>query len=144
MPVAKNTQSGFSLIEMLVAIVILAVGLLGLAQLQITAMKTNSQSATSAAATALAQQVVEKIAAIDADDAMFTSSTGVTWDGSPVTVAGAGTYDITYDVTQVLANGTAIPNLFRIDVNVLSTSDLMHVLGNQRRLATASTLKRAI
>jgi len=142
MPVAKKSQSGFSLIELLVAVVILAVGLLGLAQLQITAMKTNSQSATSTASAALAQRVVEKIAAMSADDAMFDGPGSGTW-GSAV-VEGAGTYDITYDVTPVTASGVAVTNLFRVEVTVTSTTDLMHVLGNQQRVVKAFTLKRAI
>jgi type IV pilus assembly protein PilV len=40
----KSGQAGFSLIELLVAIVILAVGLLGLAELQVTAIRANSHS----------------------------------------------------------------------------------------------------
>ena len=61
MSASKNSQSGFSLIELLVAVVILAVGLLGLAQLQVTAIKVNSQSMTSTTARALAQKVVETV-----------------------------------------------------------------------------------
>ena len=41
---SENSQSGFSLVELLVAIVVLAICMLGLAQLQITAMRTNSKS----------------------------------------------------------------------------------------------------
>ena len=63
MSTSKNSQSGFSLVEMLVAVVIIAVGLLGLAQSQVTAIKVNSQSMTSTTARALAQKVVEEIAA---------------------------------------------------------------------------------
>ncbi len=148
MNVSKNPQSGFSLVELLVAVLILAVGLLGLAQLQITAMKTNSQSATSTAATALAQKVVEEIAAMNGDDPMFDGPGSGTWaspvTGSPVTVAGAGTYVITYDVTQVQAAGVDVTNVRRIEITVTSTSDVMHVLGNQTREAKAFTLKRAI
>ncbi len=72
--VAKKSQAGFTLIELLVAVVILAVGLLGLAQLQVTAIKTNSQSATKTAATSLAQQAIEKILAWDADDPRLDAS----------------------------------------------------------------------
>ena len=46
MPASKKMQAGFTLVELLIAIVILAVGLLGLVQLQMTAIKTNSQSMT--------------------------------------------------------------------------------------------------
>lgn len=146
MPVVKNAQSGFSLVEMLIAVMILAVGLLGLAELQISAMKANSQSATSSAAAALAQQVVEGIAAMDADDPIFNAaSTGNVWAGSPVTVSGAGTYNITYDVELVeSAAGTPVTNLYRVLIEVRSTQSLLNVLGNKKRVAFATTLKRAI
>ncbi len=49
MPASKKIQAGFTLVELLVAIVVLAIGLLGLVQLQVTAIKTNSQSMTSTA-----------------------------------------------------------------------------------------------
>ena len=146
MSVSKNTQSGFSLIELLVAVVILAIGLLGLAQLQVTAIKTNAQSTTSTAATAIAQSVVEEIAAMGADDPMFDGPTASTqtWTGSPVTVAGAGTYNITYDVTAVQAGGSTVSNLFNIEITVTSISKVTHVLGNKVRQAKAFTIKRAI
>lgn len=60
----RSKQAGFSMIEMLVAIVILAVGLLGLAQLQITAMGTNSKSGSIVAATTVAQMATEEIMAV--------------------------------------------------------------------------------
>ncbi|MBW2690034.1 MAG: type IV pilus modification protein PilV [Deltaproteobacteria bacterium] len=153
MPVSqktKNTQSGFTLVELLVAVVILAVGLLALAQLQVTAIKTNAQSATSTAAVALAQKIVEEIAALDADDAMFDapSSGFLTWDGSPVEMEGAGTYNITYEVNVVEPDPSdstiTISNLYQINIRIESTTDVMHVLGNKRRVVTAATLKRAI
>ena len=118
MPASKNPQSGFSLIEMLVAVVILAIGLLGLAQLQVTAIKANAQSTTSSAATAIAQKIVEEISAMGADDPMFGGPTASTqtWPGSPITVAGAGTYNITYDVTAVQAGTSIVSNLFNIEI----------------------------
>jgi type IV pilus assembly protein PilV len=142
MPASENAQSGFTLVELLVAVLILAVGLLGLAELQITAMKTNSQSATSTAAAALAQKVVEEIAAMSGEDPMFAGPGSGTW--GTVTVEGGGTYNITYDVTQVQASGVDVTNVRRVEITVTSTSDLMHVLGNQTRQAKAFTLKRAI
>lgn len=153
MPVSqktKNTQSGFTLVELLVAVVILAVGLLALAQLQVTAIKTNAQSASSTAAVALAQKIVEEIAAMDADDVMFDapSSGFLTWDGSPIEVEGAGSYNITYEVNTVKpdpGNTTiTISNLYQINIRVESTTAVMHVLGNKLRSVDASTLKRAI
>ena len=145
MPVSKKAQAGFTLIELLAAVLILAIGLLGLAQLQVTAIKANSQSATSTAAAAIAQKVVEEVAALPADHSMFdAASSGNTWPGSPIAVEGGGTYNVTYDVVQVQADGNDVTNLFRVDITVSSTGEVMHVLGNQTRLVEVSTLKRAI
>ena len=144
MSTPRQQQAGFTLIELLVAVVILAIGLLGLAQLQVTAIKTNAQSSTSTAATAIAQKVVEEVAALGADDPLFDGPGSGTWPGSPITVAGAGTYVVTYDVTNVTAGGNNITNLYRIEITVTSSADVMHVLGQQVRQAKAFTLKRAI
>ena len=77
MSASKNSQSGFSLIELLVAVVILAVGLLGLAQLQVTAMRANSQTASTTAATAIAQHALEAVVAWGHnDDRLKSTQTG--------------------------------------------------------------------
>lgn len=145
MPASKKMQAGFTMIELLVAVVILAIGLLGLVQLQVTAIKTNAQSTSATAAAAIAQNIVEEIAALPSDHAMFDApSSGNTWSGSPFIVEGGGTYNVTYDVVRVQADGTDVTNVYRVDIVVTSTTELMHVLGNQTRLVEISTLKRAI
>jgi prepilin-type N-terminal cleavage/methylation domain-containing protein len=53
-------KEGFSLIEVLVALVILAVGLLGLAMFQITAIKGNAIASKWTVATELAQDRLER------------------------------------------------------------------------------------
>ncbi len=53
-------QGGFTLIEVLVALVILSVGLLGLAMFQITAIKGNAIAAKWTVATELAQDRIER------------------------------------------------------------------------------------
>ena len=53
-------QDGFTLIEVLVAITILAVGLLALALMQTTAIKANALSSKSTVATQLAQDRLEQ------------------------------------------------------------------------------------
>ena len=53
----RKGQSGFSLVELLVAVLILAVGLLGLAELQISTMKANAQGDSIMVANHLAQIV---------------------------------------------------------------------------------------
>lgn len=137
----KSGQAGFSLIELLVAVVILAVGLLGLAELQVTAIRANSQSETMLAAATIAQGVIEEIAAMSSDDVIFNADVnGATWTGSPITVEGGGIYDITYDV-QTTYQG--VTNLCLITVRVVSTGNLMQVGGNRERRAVVTTIKLA-
>jgi len=54
-----TTEAGFSLIEVLVALTILAIGLLGLALLQTTAIKGNAIASKSSFATQIAQDKLE-------------------------------------------------------------------------------------
>lgn len=58
---STNREGGFSLIEVLVAITILAVGLLALALLQTTAIKGNALASKSTIATQLAQDLLEQL-----------------------------------------------------------------------------------
>ena len=153
MPASKNSQSGFSLVELLVAIVILAIGLLGLAQLQITAIKTNSQSFTSTAASVLAQRVLEQVSSFPPEDSLFNGPGNGTWSRppitSPVTLSGGGTYNITYVVETVDSDNDPstnndITNLYKVTVTVSSTSELSTVLGKKERTVVGSIVKRAI
>jgi type IV pilus assembly protein PilV len=57
----KKYDRGFSLIELMIAITILAIGLLGLAGLQATAIHGNLHGNVISQATALAQDAIEQI-----------------------------------------------------------------------------------
>jgi len=60
---ASARQAGLTLIEVLVAIVVLAVGLLGVAGLQLTALKNGQQSYTRSQASSLAYEIADRMRA---------------------------------------------------------------------------------
>ena len=76
----RGGNAGFSLIEVLVSLAILAVGLLGLALLQITAIKGNATASKSTVATELAQDRLEKFRRSSWDN-VYSSATA-TFGGS--------------------------------------------------------------
>jgi type IV pilus assembly protein PilV len=136
---SKSAQAGFSMVELLVAVVILAVGLLGLAELQVTAMKTNAQGHSIVAATSLAQQVIEQIVALPAEDPLLDAAGPATWT-LPVGHPLAGLYNVTYNVAQ---NHEGITGLCRITVTVQSANPVANVLGSRVRRVDLATLKRS-
>lgn len=58
-----HRQSGFTLLEVMIAVFILAVGLLGLAQLQVTAMKHNQTAEFRSQASLLAADILDSMRA---------------------------------------------------------------------------------
>lgn len=59
----KNHQSGFTLIEVLVAIIVLAIGLLGLAALQADSLRNNHSAYLRSQATILAYEIIDRMRA---------------------------------------------------------------------------------
>lgn len=92
-------QSGFSLVELLVAITILAIGLFALAEMQTVAMKSGTIAQKITVATSLAQEAMEDIMSRDpADPSLNTSAANISYANN-VSIAGAGTFNVTYTVT---------------------------------------------
>ncbi len=58
-----HSQSGFTLLEVLVSVFVLSVGLLGIASLQLTSKRTNYEAVQRTNATMLAQELLERIRA---------------------------------------------------------------------------------
>lgn len=89
-----SNQRGFTLLELLIALVILAIGLLGLAGLHVSAMHGNVSGFKISTASAVAQQRIEELKALDPSDAALSAGDHV--DGS-VTVQGV-TYNRSYAI----------------------------------------------
>lgn len=84
----KSRQAGFSLIELLVTALIFGIGLLGLAALQVSTMRSNSGGRSRFTATALAEGCMS---AIQSEGSLtWTYSAGVL--GSSAVYAGTRTY----------------------------------------------------
>jgi type IV pilus assembly protein PilV len=79
-----KTQSGFTLIEVLVAVVLLAGGLLGMAELQAMTIKYNLSAYNRSMATQLAYDMADRIRANKVDSSNLSTSTY-----STITLAGA-------------------------------------------------------
>ncbi len=58
---SRREQSGFSLIEVLIAIIILSVGMLGAVGMQATALQSNMEARNQAAASTFARELAEKM-----------------------------------------------------------------------------------
>jgi prepilin-type N-terminal cleavage/methylation domain-containing protein len=148
MSVFKNPQAGFGLVEMMVGVLILAVGLLGLAELQITAMKGNSKSGSILAATLVAQDAIEEVMAVYDDDdtdplydiytdALTVAVAGFTdWPINPIrSMPGSGRYRITY--TSELDIGGVGSQITRVTIRV----DSLDVIGFGPSSVSMETLK---
>lgn len=112
-----NDEKGFTLVELLIALAILAVGLLGLAGMQVSAMTGNKSANRLSAMTAVAQMAMEDLMAKPIDDPIYSASaTGQTYTltSTASNMPAVGTMSATYSV----ALDTPVTNVTRIIVTV--------------------------
>jgi prepilin-type N-terminal cleavage/methylation domain-containing protein len=78
-----NRESGLTLIELMIAMVVLAVGLVGIMAIVVASLSGNSKSRTDTGATMLAQMVIEQMADVPANANTIltvTDCAGTVWN----------------------------------------------------------------
>jgi type IV pilus assembly protein PilV len=130
-----RNQKGFTLVELLVALTIFAVGLLAIAGMQLTALHENSTAFTRDVSGTLAQGIMEEILSRDGGDSIFVNTAVKDWDFDPDTAGtnpwsepGSGTYQGSYTIVV----NSIINKIARVDVTVTG----------QGRTATLTGFKR--
>lgn len=106
--VAKGSSvgnKGFTLTEVLVALTLLAIGVMAVVTMFTVAMSANLKASRFSVANNLGQAALEDILAKDISDPIFSSNATATYDLDPnssatsLSVKGAGTYNATYSIT---------------------------------------------
>lgn len=110
-----NGQSGFTLIELMIALVILAVGILALATMQIVSIRTNAFSTEMTYATMLAQSEFEEFRNMAYDDITPTSGT----PDSKVISASEKSKGIQYTIEWEVKNNDPATDMKTIELDVL-------------------------
>ena len=105
-----DRQAGFTLIEILIAVIVLSIGLLGVATLQLTSKRGNFEAMQRASATMYAEDLVERMRANPGALGEYISSASVSFDpGSPPTSQGYTDPDCSSNCTGVqLANDDVV------------------------------------
>ncbi len=103
-PSATERQSGFTLIEALIAMVILAFGLIAITNLMLVAATSNTVANQSTAAASIASQQLEQLKALTWGDAGLTAGGSVTADtayASDTPMPGVGTIHTRWRIVDV-------------------------------------------
>ncbi|WP_429886507.1 type IV pilus modification PilV family protein [Geoalkalibacter halelectricus] len=118
-----SRQKGFTLLELLIAITIFAVGLLTVAGMQMSAMRANVVADSTVVATAVAQGVLEELLSRPPGDGVFNNNNVQTYPLGQMIgeqVPGGSRYAATF---QVFPDNPG-PGMVRIRVEVVGGSTM--------------------
>ncbi len=97
-------QSGFSLLEVLIALLILSIGLLGIAGLQVTSKRINQEAIQRTTATMLARDMIERMRANASQFTAIYTNAGAGWEFTPsagITTADTDCFNVTCDAATL-------------------------------------------
>lgn len=140
MQIPFRSFAGFSLVEVMVAILLLVVGVLAALSMVSTAIKHNSIANRLSVETALRQQVMEELLSKKVDDPVVNTDTttnkvfdlnGINTPGTNITIQGAGRFKAQYRITT----NNPVSGVSRIDVfAALSTASNVPMLTCYKRV----------
>ncbi len=138
--VARESESGFTLLEMMVAVTILAVGLIATVSMQGTSLNADGFAQRTTVATNVARGAMDDLMSRPGAAAIFqVPSPGLAFDLDPDTAALTRTVQgVVYSATAVITpndvvNGVPINRLTRVDLTVTGSD----------RVVTLTSYKRA-
>jgi prepilin-type N-terminal cleavage/methylation domain-containing protein len=139
-----SNSSGFTLLELLVAVCLLSIGIFSVITMQITAIKSNSIANVLSAANMLAQETMEDIMSWDISDTRVNppDTVNAVYDlngpnvgGTDITITGAGTFRASYStVTNTPSIGTTqiTVNIYKVTNGVAGNTPLTTLTGYKR------------
>ncbi|HET8761679.1 MAG TPA: prepilin-type N-terminal cleavage/methylation domain-containing protein [Nitrospiria bacterium] len=121
----RQSEAGFTLLELLIAVTILAVGLMATVNMETVALRADAFAQRISSSAAVARGAMEELVSRDGSDAIFqTAQVNAAYDldlqtaATTVTVQGV-TYSATISITpNATVNGVAVTNLTQIALTV--------------------------
>jgi type IV pilus assembly protein PilV len=144
----RRSESGFSLVELLIAMTILAVGLLATVNMQATSLQRNGLAQRTTEAAALARGAMDDLMSRDGGGVFFQTAVaapGIAFDLDPNTAALTQTIQgATYSATVIVTPNASISVGVAAPVSVPNLTQVVLTVTGGGRTATVTEFKRAV